>query len=495
MNNSRPERPWLALTLLVSAQFMVIIDLTIVTIALPSIQLALHFAANTLQWVLGAYMLAFGGGLLLGGRISDLFGRRRVFMTGLALFGLSTLGCGLAQNSAELVTARAVQGLGGALFSPAALALLALTFPREAERVRAMSLWSAAAAAGGATGLVAGGLLTTGAGWRWVFWVNIPFVVAGLAFAPSLLSAGRMDDDSQRHLDVAGAVLGTAGLSALIYGLTELAATGTGWPQFAIPLAASVVLLAGFVVVERRAAQPLLPFAYFRQRQPTLANCVMLAFGAAIVAMNYLISLYLQRVLHYTPLQAGLSFLPMAVGTVVFSQLAARFLQRAGLRATLLTGLVAGAAALFWFGTIPPNGSYLVNILGPAILLGAAGGFGIVAVMTAAVSGVSERDAGLSGGLINTAQQLGGALGLAAFASLAAWRSSDLAAGSVPDASALTAGFRLGLDAAAILTLLTAALAAAMLARGRRGTPVAADAVPAGGSGRELAAVRQQTSE
>jgi EmrB/QacA subfamily drug resistance transporter len=494
MSTSDPrfERRWLALALLVTAQFMVIIDLTIVTIALPSIQRTLNFSADSLQWVLGAYLLTFGGCLLLGGRLSDLFGRRRVFMTGLALFGLATLSCGLARSGAELVAARAVQGLGGALFSPAALGLIALTFTQDRERVRAMSLWSAAAAAGGATGLVAGGLLTTGPGWRWVFWVNVPFVVAALALAPRLLMAGRGGDQGRRHLDVAGAVLATAGLSALIYGLTELAATGTGWPGFAIPLVAGVVLIAGFVFAELRAPQPLLPLGFFRQRQPTLANLVMLAFGAAVVAMNYLISLYLQRVLHYTPLEAGLSFLPMACSTVIVSQVAARFMQRAGLRATLLTGLLMAVAALFWFGAIPPRGSYLADILGPAILLGSSGGFAVVAILTAAVSGVSERDAGLAGGLINTGQQVGGALGLAAFASLAAWRTSQLAPGPLPGAGALTAGFRLGLDGAAILMLVVAALAAALLARGSRKTD--AEAAPRVGE-RQMVTVPQQTSE
>jgi EmrB/QacA subfamily drug resistance transporter len=460
------DRRWLVLTLLVAAQFMVIIDLTIVTIALPSIQGALHFTANGLQWVLGAYLLTFGGCLLLGGRMSDLFGRRLIFMSGLALFGLATLGCGLAQNSTELIIARALQGLGGAFFSPAALGLLVVTFTEPRERVRAMSLWSAAAAAGGATGLVAGGLLTTGPGWRWVFWVNVPIVAACLLSAPRLLSADERAAQPRTHdLDLTGALAGTAGLAAFIYGLTELAATGTGWPQFALPILGGLVLLAVFHLAENHAPLPLLPMSFFKQRLPALANGVLLAFAATIVAMNYLISLYLQRVLHYTPLDAGLAFLPMAASTVITSQVVARFPERIGLRQMLLTGLLAGAAALFWFGQISPHGSYPADVLGPAIILGAGGGFAFVAVMTASVSGISPTQAGLAGGLINTSQQLGGAVGLAAFASLAAWHSRSQAGGAVPDGAALTAGFRLGLTAAAVLLLLAAALAAAVLAR------------------------------
>jgi len=453
------DRRWHALVLLLTAQFMVLIDLTIVTIAMPSIQASLHFSRASLQWVLGAYMLTFGGCLLLGGRASDVFGRRRVFMTGLVIFGLGTLWCGLAGNSGELVAARALQGIGGALFSPAALALLTVTFSEAGERVRAMSLWSAVAAAGGATGLVAGGLLTTGPGWRWVFWVNLPLVVAALALAPRLLSESGPADDGHRHLDIAGAVIVTAGLSSLIYGLTEVAMPGTGWPHFAIPIAVGGVLLIAFAVVEKGTAFPLVPFAFFTRRLPTMANWVMMAFAAAVIAMNYFVSLYIQQVLLFSPLEAGLSFVPMAASTVLVSQIAARLLPRAGMRNVLLTGLIAGAGALFWFGLLPARGSYLADILGPAILLGASGGFIIVAVMTAAVSGVSPSEAGLAGGLINTSQQLGGALGLAALASLAAWHTADLGGGVNPGAAALTAGFRLGLNTAAILIVLVAVIA------------------------------------
>jgi len=483
------DRRWHALALLLTAQFMVLIDLTIVTIALPSIQASLHFSRASLQWVLGAYMLTFGGCLLLGGRASDVFGRRRVFMTGLVIFGLGTLWCGLAQSSGELVAARALQGLGGALFSPAALALLTVTFSEDSERVRAMSLWSAVAAAGGATGLVAGGLLTTGPGWRWVFWVNLPLVVATVALAPRLLGESGPADDRQRHLDIAGAVIVTAGLSSLIYGLTEMAVPGTGWPHFAIPIAAGGVLLIAFAALETRTAFPLVPFSFFTKRLPTMANWVMMAFVAAVIAMNYFVSLYLQQVLRFSPLEAGLSFLPMATSTVIVSQIAARILPRAGMRNVLLAGLIAGAAALFWFGLLPARGTYAADILGPAILLGASGGLTIVAVMTAAVSGISAYDAGLAGGLINTSQQLGGALGLAALASLAAWHTADLGGAVNPGATALTAGFRLGLNTAAVLVLLVAVVAGAVARDHARVVPV-----PTTGEA-EVVAMSRDTSE
>ncbi|HEX5400921.1 MAG TPA: MFS transporter [Pseudonocardiaceae bacterium] len=453
---------WRAMSLLAMTQFVVILDITIVNIALPTIKTSLGFNQADLQWVVDAYLLTFGGFLLLGGRAADLFGRRRVFMTGLALFGIASLACGLATTSGELIAARVVQGLGGALLSPAALSLVAVIFPEGAARNKAMGIWGAVAGAGGATGVVLGGILTNGPGWQWVFWVNVPFTLGGVLIAPLFL-AKRSGAGARGQFDLLGAITVTLGLTALIYGLVELSELGIGSGRVLIALAAAVVLLAAFGVVETRAGHPLVPFRIFKIRSASSANVTMLIFAAGVVAMSFFVTLYLQQVLHYSPVQAGLSFLPMACGQIIFSNVASKLIGKLGVLRLLLLGLTFSTLGFAWFSLVSANGSFLVNVLGPAVVLSAGGGFTIVGVIVAAVSGVPEQESGLAGGLINMSQQVGGAVGLAVLSAVATWRTTAVAAGATPNAVALTDGFRLGFAVAAVLTALAGVAAWLML--------------------------------
>jgi len=461
-SNRTNDHRWRALALLAMTQFVVVLDITIVNIALPTIKGALGFSQEGLQWVVDAYMLAFGGFLLLGGRAADLFGRRRVFTIGLVVFGVASLACGFAANAGELVAARAVQGLGGAILSPAALSLVAVTFQQDKERNRAMGIWSAVAGAGGAAGVVLGGLLTDGPGWQWVFWVNVPFTLGGALLASRLLAA--TPGEGARHsFDLLGALTVTLGLTGLIYGLVEVEEAGAGSPRAWLPLAAAVLLLAAFVVVERRSPTPLVPFRIFRNRTTTSANLTMLIFACGVIAMNFFVTLYLQQVLHYSAVEAGLSFLPMACGQILFSNVASKVIGRLGVLRTLLLGLVASALAFLWFAQITPDGTFISDLLGPVVLLSVGGGFTIVALVVAAVSGVDNTEAGLAGGLINMSQQVGGAVGLALLSTIATWRTTSLLHQGTSSPAALTSGFRTGFLVAAVLTLVAAAAAYAML--------------------------------
>lgn len=457
---SMDSRRWYVLALLAMTQFVVILDITIVNIALPAIKDHLEFSEKGLPWVVDAYMLTFGGFLLMGGRAADLFGRKRIFLSGLVLFGLSSLACGLANNAGELITARAFQGLGGAILSPAALSLVAVTFTRDEERNKAMGIWGAVAGAGGATGVVLGGVLTDGPGWEWVFWVNVPFTLGGALIGTRLL-VEHIDSSTVRkfrEFDLLGAILVTAGLSALIYGLVQIGESGSGSAKAGIALGLAVLLLVAFVMTELRTPSPLVPFGIFRSRSLTAANVVMLAFAAGVVAMNFFVTLYLQQVLGYSALEAGLSFLPMALGQIVFSTLASKMLGKIGLPRVMLIGLVASAVALGWFALMRPDGSFLVDVLGPAVLLSVGGGFSFVAIVVSAISGVQPMEQGLAGGLINMSQQVGGALGLAVLSSLAAWRTDHLAGNGPISSTDLNNGFRLGLLVAAVLIAVVAAV-------------------------------------
>lgn len=456
--------------LLATAQFVVVLDITIVNVALPSIQTSLRFSDESLTWVVDAYMLTFGGFLLLGGRAADLFGRRRMFLIGLTVFGLASMACGLAANSGELVAARAMQGLGGALLSPASLSLVALTFQEDAERNRAMGIWNAVAGAGGATGVVLGGALTDSLGWQWVFWVNVPLTLGGALIGLRLITdtSGRLAP-RLREFDVLGSIAVTAGLSALILGLVQFGEHG---PTAAVPqvaLVAAVVLLGVFVVVELRVPTPLVHFEMFRSRSLSTANGMILVFTAGVVATNFFVTLYAQRVLGYGSFEAGLSLLPLALGQILFSQLASRCLPRLGTHGVLLVGMGAAALGFGWFSLASADGSFVRDILGPAVLVSVGGGFGFVALIVLAVSGVEPRRAGLAGGLVNMSQQVGGALGLAVLASLAAWRTDRRIQDGVAVRAALTDGFRLGwLTTSGVV--LAATLAATLALRGR-GTP------------------------
>jgi EmrB/QacA subfamily drug resistance transporter len=429
------QRRWIALMLLCVAQFVVVLDASIVNVALPTIGNALKFTESNLPWVVNAYVLTFGGFLLLGGRVADLLGRRRVFMSGLVLFAIASLAGGLATSSGQLIAARAVQGLGAAILSPAALSIVTTTFRDGAERNKALGVWGAVAGSGGAAGVLLGGVLTDGLGWEWVLWENVPIGLIAAAIAPSLIGESRSEGD-RRHFDFAGAVSITAGLSVLVYALVDANSAGWGSTQTIALLAASIALIVGFVVTERRSAAPLVPFGIFRLRTLTGANVVGLLVGASLFSMFFFISLYMQQVLGYSAIKAGLSYLPLAVTIVISAGLASQLVTKIGFKQVLAAGMAFIAAGLIWFSQISAHGGYVSDILGPSLLAAVGLGFAFVPTTIAAVSGVRDRDAGLASGLINTSQQVGGALGLAILSAI-----SISVTGSSRAPSVLTDGF------------------------------------------------------
>src|SRR5215216_4384311 len=433
--NEFERRRWIALILLCFAQFIVVLDASIVNVALPSIGQALSFSQENLSWVINAYVLTFGGFLLLGGRMADLLGRRRVFMFGLVLFALASLGGGLASDSGQLIAALAVQGLGAAILSPAALSIVATTFRDGAERNKALGIWGAVAGSGGAAGVLLGGVLTDGLGWEWVLWVNVPIGLAAAVIAPTLLAESRASS-ARRHFDIAGAASVTAGLSLLVYALVDANNAGWGSARTIGLLTLSAVLLVGFVVIERRTAAPLVPFRIFRLRTLTGANVVGLLVGASLFSMFFYISLYMQQVLGYSAIKAGLSYLPLAIAIIISAGIASQLVTRIGFKTVLAVGMVLIAAALVWFSQISVDGAFLTDILGPSLLAAVGLGFSFVTTTIAAVSGVDDHEQGLASGLINASQQIGGALGLAVLATVANSRTDDVlaSAGGSPQA-------------------------------------------------------------
>jgi EmrB/QacA subfamily drug resistance transporter len=432
---------WLALALLAAAQFVVILDASIVNVALPSIGRDLDFSQDDLSWVVNAYVLVFGGFLLLGGRLADLLGRRRLFIVGLILFAVASFAGGLAQSSGWLVAARAVQGLGAALLSPAALSLVTVLFAEGAERNKAMGVWGAVAGSGGAVGVLLGGMLTEWAGWEWVLFVNVPIGVIAAILSPRLLPESR--NEGERHFDVAGAVTITAGLSLLVYALVDANDAGWGSAQTLGLGAIAVALIAGFYVIERRQKAPLVPFpGIFRLRTITGINVSAVLIAAALFSMFFFISLYMQNVLGFSPIEAGLAYLPLAVGIIITAGATAGLVTRFGFKPVLVSGLIVTAGGLVWFSQVSPDGSYVGDILFPSLLAAVGLGLAFVSMTVAAVSGVETHEAGLASGLINTSQQIGGALGLAILATVANSRIDDLAASGAPQNVALTEGFQ-----------------------------------------------------
>jgi EmrB/QacA subfamily drug resistance transporter len=430
------EKRWLALVLVCSAQFVVVLDASIVNVALPTIGKALDFDQANLPWVVNAYVLTFGGFLLLGGRTADLLGRRRVFMAGLMLVGVASLAAGFAATEGQLIAARAAQGLGAAIISPAALSIVTTTFRDGAERNRALGVWGAVAGSGGAAGVLLGGILTDGLGWEWVLWVNVPVSLIAFALAPRLIAESRAESET-RVFDVAGAVTVTSALSILVYALVDANDAGWGSAQTIGLLALSALLMAAFVAIELRARKPLVPFSIFRIRTLTGANVVGLLVGASLISMFFFISLYMQQVLGYSAIHAGLSYLPLALVIMASAGIASQLVTKLGYKPVLAAGLLFIVAGLLWFSRVSVGGSFLADILGPSLLAAAGLGFAFVTTTIAAVSGVEESEAGLASGLINTSQQIGGALGLAVLSSLATSYISD-----VTNLHDLTEGFR-----------------------------------------------------
>src|SRR5438876_4919976 len=359
------DRRWTALILLCAAQFVVVLDASIVNVALPSIGKGLGFSEQDLPWVVNAYVIAFGGFLLLGGRAADLLGRRRVFMAGLVVVAVASLAAGFATNQTQLIVARAAQGLGAAIISPSALSIVTTTFSDGAERNKALGAWGAVAGAGGAAGVLFGGILTDGLGWEWVLWVNVPVALVAAALAPRLLTESR-SESATRHFDTAGAATVTAGLSVLVYTLVDATDAGWGSAQTLGLLALSAALIAAFVAIELRSDAPLVPFRIFRLRTLTGANTVGLLVGASLFSMFFFISLYMQQVLGYSAIKAGISYLPLAVTIIVSAGIASQLVTRVGFKPVLLTGLAFIAGGLVWFGQVSVGGGYLTDILGPS---------------------------------------------------------------------------------------------------------------------------------
>jgi EmrB/QacA subfamily drug resistance transporter len=459
------DKKWLALALLALAQFVVVLDAAIVNVALPSIGRDLDFSQDNLSWVVNGYTLFFGGFLLLGGRVADLIGRRRMFVGGLILFALASLAGGLATSSGMLIGARAVQGLGAALLSPAALALVTVIFSEGAERNKALGVWGAVAGSGGAAGVLLGGILTEYAGWEWVLFVNVPVGILAAIAAARLLPESRIE--GTRRFDVAGAVSVTAGLSLLVY--TVVDANNAGWTsgQTLGLGAVSLALIAAFIAVELRSKAPLVPFGIFRKRTITGTNIVGLLVAMSLFSMFFFISLYMQQVLGYSAIKSGLSYLPLAVGIIVSAGIASSLVTKYGFKPILTTGLLLTAVALVWFSQVDVGGGYLSDILFPSLVAAVGLGFAFVPMTIAAVSGVDGQEAGLASGLINTSQQVGGALGLAILAAIANSRTDSLmeTAGGAQSAlpSALTEGFQIAFLVGAAFALLGAILSTTLI--------------------------------
>jgi len=453
--------PWIVLVLICLAQFMVVLDATIVNVALPSIQQDLHLSQGNLQWIVNAYTLVFGGFLLLGGRAGDLLGRKRLFLVGLVVFTGASLLDGLASSEGMLIGARALQGLGAALISPAALSIISTTFEEGAERARALAVWAAIAIGGSAVGLILGGVLTQYFSWPWIFFVNVPVGIAAFALSLRLVPESR-DVHAQRSYDLGGAVTVTGGLMALVYAIVDAQSAGWGSARTLGFFAAAAVLLAGFVVIERRAAAPLVRLSIFRIRSLLTANVAMFLAMSGMFAMFFFNTLYLQRVLGYGPLTAGLAFLPFTAGIMVSASIASQFAPRVGVRPVAAVGFLLTAGGLVLLTLLPVHGSYVGNVL-PAILLSALGiGAVFMPLTLIATTGLADEDQGLASGLFNTSQQVGGALGLAVLSTLATAK-TDAAAG--PPVHALVVGFHWAFAAGAVVTVAALAVMVALLRR------------------------------
>jgi EmrB/QacA subfamily drug resistance transporter len=445
------KRKWLALGLLCTVQFMVVLDVAIVNVALPSIQTDLGFSQEDLQWVISAYALLFGGFLLLGGRAADLLGRRRVFLAGLVVFSVASLLSGLAWSDGALIGSRALQGLGSAMITPAALSILTTMFAEGGERNKALGAWGAVGAFGAVAGVLLGGILTDLLSWEWIFFVNVPVGVGALAIAPVLLSESR--DATAESFDFPGAALVTAGLVVLVYALTQ--ANDYGWSSAeTIGLfAASAALLAAFVVWEARTRDPLMPFSIFRLRTLVGANVAGLILGTIVFSMFLMLTLYMQQVLDYSPLRAGVAYLAVAGTAIVWSAVAAALVTRVGVKPVLVSGMVFLTLGNAYFTQVSVGGSYLGDLL-PGFLLIAIGlGFSFVPISIAALAGVAPSEAGLASGLINTSQQIGGALGIAALSAVATSTTDDALADGTALQIALTDGFEAAFFGAAGVAL------------------------------------------
>ncbi len=470
-----PNR-WKALAVLGVAYLMVVLDVSIVNVALPSIQTDLDFSTENLQWVVSGYALTFGGFLLLGGRMGDLLGRRRLFMVGLALFAVSSLLCGLSVSSAMLIAMRLLQGAAGAILSPSVFSITLVTFREGAERNKALGILGAIAGSGAAIGVLLGGVLTEYAGWEWIFFVNVPIGLGALALVPRFVRESKAEDLAH-HFDAAGAVTVTASLMLFVYGLTQTTNVGwTSWETLA-SFAGFAILMAAFLVIETRSHSPLVPLGFFRRRTLAGANLIGFGLGTTIFGMFFLLSLYMQIVLGFSALETGVGYLAVALTAVAASGIAQALVTRIGVKPVLATGLTLLGLGLVLFTQVSVNGSYIADLLPGFLLVGVGLGFSFVPVSIAALAGVAGREAGLASGLINTSQQIGGALGLAILTTVSTTKTEDLTpAGQMSSLQALVDGYSLAFWVAAgfaVLSLLTTLL---ILKRQDLATPETAQA-------------------
>jgi EmrB/QacA subfamily drug resistance transporter len=475
MPSETRDRRWIALAVLVAAQFMVVLDVAIVNVALPSIQTDLHFSEQSLQWVITAYAIMFGGVLLLGGRMADLLGRRRLFIAGVALFTLSSLLAGFAWSEASLIAFRATQGLGGALLAPAALSILTTTFAEGRERNIALGVWGAVSGSGAAAGVLLGGFLTSSLAWSWIFFINVPVGVALVAVSPLLLRESRAEL-GHRHFDFAGAATVTSGLMLLVYAMTRATEVGWGSVETIGVLAASAALILGFVAIELRSKAPLLPMQIFRLRSLMGANVTSFLVGTALFSQFFLGTLYMQQVLHYSALKTGVAYLPLTLTIIALAGIAQSLVTRVGVRRVLPVGLALAAGSLVLLAQLPADGHYFWDVF-PAFVISAIGlAFTFIPLTIAALMGVQESEAGVASGLLNTTQQIGGAIGLAAASTIATTFTghyvTDHPGASPLSGPALTYGFQITFYALAGVAALAAVLAAVLI------EPKAAEAAP-----------------
>jgi EmrB/QacA subfamily drug resistance transporter len=457
------RKRWLALMVLCLGVLMIVLDTTIVNVALPSIRTDLGFSETSLVWVVNAYMLTFGGFLLLGGRLGDLYGHRRVFLAGLVLFTLASLACGVSTSQGLLVAARAVQGLGGAVVSAVSLSLIMNLFTEPADRAKAMGVYGFVCAGGGSIGVLLGGLLTSTLSWHWIFLVNLPIGVAVYALCVALLPSARGNAHGEK-LDVAGAVTVTLSLMLAVYGVVNGNEAGWGSAQTLGLLGAAVVLLAAFIAIESRVRHPLMPLGLFKLRSVSVANVVGVLWAAAMFAWFFISALYMQLVLAYTPMQIGLAFLPANVIMAVFSLgLSAKIVMRFGIRKPLAVGLWLAAIGLALFARAPVDGSFVADVLPGMMLLGLGAGMAFNPLLLAAMSEVSPADSGLASGVVNTAFMMGGALGLAVLASAAAARAASMEAAGAQLPLALTGGYNLAFLVGAVFAAAAGLIGALLL--------------------------------
>ena len=476
--------PWLVLVLVCLAQFMVILDATIVNVALPSIQAELGISESSLQWIVNAYALLFGGFLLLGGRAGDLIGRKRVFLAGLVLFTAASLLCGLANGETWLIVSRGAQGLGAALVSPAALSIVTTTFREGAERTKALGVWAAIAVGGGAVGLVVGGMLVEWLSWPWNFFVNVPVGIAAFFFSLRYVPESK-DEHAHKSFDVAGAISVTGGLVALVYGIVRSAEAGWGSAEVLGFLVLAAVLLVAFVLIESRSAEPLVRLSIFSVKTVRAGNLAMFVVAAGLFAMFFFNTLYVQRVLGFSPVQAGFAFVPFTAGVIIGAGLSQKLVPALGAREVPIIGAAIGALGLLTFLRLTPDSSYLTDLLPGIMLISVGMGLVFVPITLIATSGVPVDDAGLASGLFNTSQQIGGALGLALLSTLATNRTTDelSSLGHAPSqadtAEALVSGFHVTWAASAILLAAGGVLLLALLRRRDAAVATEGEAAPA----------------